>query len=65
LYRYSVPAWVSLTRVKWENITKRMASSATVPFLFLTLPQIAKNATLIAAGRPDALAAISWWGSAR
>jgi hypothetical protein len=39
-----------------------MASSATVPFLFLTLPQIVKNASLIAAGRPDALGAISWEG---
>ena len=39
-----------------------MASCATVPFLFLTMPQIVKNTGLIAAGRPDALAAISWQG---
>ena len=29
-------------------------ASATVPFLFLTMPQILKNASLIAAGRPEA-----------
>ena len=39
-----------------------MASAATVPFLFLTMPQILKNASLIAAGRPEALAAIAWQG---
>ena len=38
------------------------ASAATVPFLFLTMPQIAKNASLIAAGRPEALAALAWQG---
>jgi len=57
-----VPAWVSQTRARWDGVTARMASSATVPFLFLTLPQIVKNASLIAAGRPDALGAISWEG---
>ena len=57
-----VPSWVTLTRARWDKVTTSMASCATVPFLFLTMPQIVKNTGLIAAGRPDALAAISWQG---
>ena len=57
-----VPAWVSTIKPGWDNLTSQMASSATVPFLFLTMPQIAKNAALISAGRPEALAAIAWQG---
>ena len=57
-----VPAWLTVTRTRWDDVTTNLASSATVPFLFLTAPQIMKNAALIAAGRPDALAAISWQG---
>lgn len=57
-----IPAWVTLTRRRWDAVTMSMASAATVPFLFLTMPQILKNASLIAAGRPEALAAIAWQG---
>ena len=61
-YDARVPSWVTLTRARWDAVTARLASSATVPFLFLTMPQIAKNAQSIAAGRPEALAAIAWQG---
>ena len=57
-----VPSWVTLTRRRWSQVTMSAASAATVPFLFLTMPQIVKNASLIAAGRPEALAAIAWQG---
>lgn len=57
-----IPTWVTLTRRRWSQVTMSAASAATVPFLFLTMPQIAKNASLIAAGRPEALAAIAWQG---
>ena len=57
-----VPSWVTLTRARWDKVTMSLASCATVPFLFLTMPQIVKNTSLIAAGRPDALAAVSWQG---
>ena len=57
-----VPSWVTLTRRRWSQVTMSAASAATVPFLFLTMPQIVKNASLVAAGRPDALAAIAWQG---
>jgi hypothetical protein len=57
-----VPSWVTLTRRRWSQVTMSAASAATVPFLFLTMPQILKNASLIAAGRPEALAAIAWQG---
>ena len=54
--------WVTLTRRRLSQVTMSAASAATVPFLFLTTPQIVKNASLIAAGRPEALAAIAWQG---
>ena len=57
-----IPTWVTLTRRRWSAVTMSAASAATVPFLFLTMPQIVKNASLIAAGRPEALAAIAWQG---
>ena len=57
-----IPTWVTLTRRRWSQVTMSAASAATVPFLFLTMPQIVKNASLIAAGRPEALAAIAWQG---
>ncbi len=53
---------MTLTRRRWDAVTMSMASMATVPFLFLTMPQIIKNTALIAAGRPEALAAIAWQG---
>ena len=53
---------MTLTRARWDKVTMSLASCATVPFLFLTMPQIVKNTSLIAAGRPDALAAVSWQG---
>ena len=43
---------MTLTRARWDKVTMSLASCATVPFLFLTMPQIVKNTSLIAAGRP-------------
>lgn len=44
----------------WDKTTSRLVDSATVPFIFLLVPQVAKNASNLMNGNPSALAALSW-----
>eukprot|EP00976_Prorocentrum_cordatum_P102358 1193010-Prorocentrum_minimum.AAC.1 len=44
----------------WDRITEIMTSLSTVPFLFLQMPQVWKNALQLMAGNYAALAIISW-----
>lgn len=47
-------------RSNWGELTTRLVAVSTIPFLFLFLPQLLKNHANLAAGRPDALAGLSW-----
>jgi hypothetical protein len=48
------------TSITWDTLTVTMTSLSTVPFLFLLVPQVYKNALQIMAGNSKALAIISW-----
>ena len=45
---------------QWGALTDRMVSFSTIPFLFLFLPQLAKNYVNLASGNTAALAVLSW-----
>lgn len=47
-------------RSNWGELTTRLVAVSTIPFLFLFLPQLLKNHANLAAGRPEALAGLSW-----
>lgn len=49
-------------RSNWGELTTRLVAVSTIPFLFLFLPQLLKNHANLAAGRPEALAGLSWLG---
>ncbi len=44
----------------WDKTSSRLVDSATVPFIFLLLPQLVKNAANMMGGNPAALAVLSW-----
>jgi len=50
------------TSITWDTLTVTMTSLSTVPFLFLLVPQVYKNALQLMAGNSKALAIISWAG---
>ncbi|KAK3257315.1 core protein, partial [Cymbomonas tetramitiformis] len=53
---------VESTSGKWESTTIRLTESSTLPFLFLLLPQIWKNAVNLLEGNLTALSIICWQG---
>ena len=50
----------TVTLKNWDNITARLADSATLAFLLLQLPQIILNTQNLMAGNQSALFAIPW-----
>lgn len=44
----------------WDRTTGWLVDAATVPFIFLLVPQVMKNAANLSAGNAGALAALSW-----
>ena len=50
----------TVTLKNWDNITARLADSATLAFLLLQLPQIILNTQNLMAGNQGALFAIPW-----
>ncbi|XP_024519558.1 maltose excess protein 1, chloroplastic isoform X4 [Selaginella moellendorffii] len=52
----------SLLLLSWNSTTIHLAEFATLPFLFLQLPQIILNARNLIAGNYEALSAVQWMG---
>lgn len=44
----------------WDTVTQRLVDVSAVAFIFLLLPQLIKNAKLIAAGNGAALSGLAW-----
>eukprot|EP00191_Tetraselmis_sp_GSL018_P021046 CAMPEP_0177580606 /NCGR_PEP_ID=MMETSP0419_2-20121207/1657_1 /TAXON_ID=582737 /ORGANISM="Tetraselmis sp., Strain GSL018" /LENGTH=112 /DNA_ID=CAMNT_0019069499 /DNA_START=378 /DNA_END=711 /DNA_ORIENTATION=- len=47
------------TDVKWERTTRKLVDAATLPFVFLLIPQVVKNLNNLIQGNPQALAILS------
>lgn len=49
----------------WGELTDWLVGASTLPFIFLFLPQLLKNAANLSGGNAAALAVLSWLVSGR